>query len=123
MVIIAAIRDDGIDAVVATGHLEDNEDGGVFAGGDLGGADCGFGIEGRNGAGEKAGDGPGNGAAEDGGAEELATGLDGDFVFHRSAELKIGRAHDEANGTADVVIIRISMGIKVIAQGAFLLIT
>jgi hypothetical protein len=79
---IVAVRNDGIETIVAPGHLEDDQNGGVSTGGNLGGFVGGLSPEGGEGVGEESGQGPRESATEDGGAEELASGVESEFGCH-----------------------------------------
>jgi hypothetical protein len=72
---IVGVGDEGVEAVVASGHLEDDEDGAVFAGGGLDGAGGGAGVKMEEGGIEEGGEGPGGSGSHEAAVEELSTGF------------------------------------------------
>ncbi len=71
---VVRIRHDHVEAVIAPGHLEDDEDGAVLPGRHLQGGIRRGRVEGKKGLFDESGQRPGHGSAEDPGAEELPAG-------------------------------------------------
>ena len=72
-IVVIGKRHDGVQAVIATGHLENDENSAVLAGSDLGRFISRLGLQGRKSMREKRGNGPGERTGEDRIAQELAT--------------------------------------------------
>ena len=70
-VIIVAEWHQGIQPVIAAGHLQNHQNVGIGAGSNLRGFIRRFGLPGRESVSQKGGDRPSEGATEDGGAEEV----------------------------------------------------
>src|SRR5580765_3684539 len=76
MIVIVGVGNDRVKAVVAAGHLEDDQNAGIMAGCNL----CGFlrslSLEHGKGVSEEGGNGPGEGAAQYSAAKKFPTGLE-----------------------------------------------
>ena len=120
MIIIVRVRHDGIEAVVAAGHLEHHQDSGIVAGYDLGSLVGCFGLQSGKCVGQEGWDGPRERATQDGGAEKLAARSEREVVFHTLGQLIFGSAHDEANGIQDMAIVKFGFAIQIFPQGFFL---
>src|SRR5262249_51602266 len=85
MVMVVAVRNDRVQAIVAAGHLENDENVRVASGGGLSHAVAGLGVERGKCVRQKGGNGPRERAAENGCAEKFAAGFEGDFLVHKKS--------------------------------------
>jgi hypothetical protein len=121
VVMIVAVRNQCVESVVSTCHLQNHEDRGVLAGGDLCGFVSRFSLQRGKCVRQESGHGPGQRTGEDCSAQEFAPGLEGDFFFHTHGvpflrQLILGRAHDEPDCPANIGFIQLAFGIQILAQ-------